>query len=180
VELAAPLVAEQGLAEFSLDDVAAGADVTRNLLYHYFPRGRHDIIVAVAEYAGQRLTEGWIVDESIPLEERMSTNFLRLFERATEPTVAWRLTRLARSAGDPVIDEIVDRFHETLVASVAANQLGTSDPPPLVRIAIKAFVAFTESALDEARDAGIPPEPTLRLIAGALVAVVQAGIAAAQ
>ena len=104
VELAAPLVAEQGLTEFALDDVAARADVTRNLLYHYFPRGRRDIIVAVAEWAGDQLTEGWVVDESVPLEQRMATNFLRFFGHAMEPTVAWRLNRLARSAGDPEIE----------------------------------------------------------------------------
>ena len=38
-----PVVAEQGFARFSLDKVAARVeDVTRNLLYHYFPRGRPD------------------------------------------------------------------------------------------------------------------------------------------
>src|SRR5436305_9051725 len=119
VELAAPLVADRGLVEFSLDDVAAGADVTRNLLYHYFPRGRHDIVVAVAEWAGHQLTEGWTTDESIPLEQRMAMNFLSFFGHAMEPTVAWRLNRLARSAGDPEIDEVVDRFQDLLVAGIA-------------------------------------------------------------
>ena len=59
-----PVVAEQGFTEFSLDDVAARADVTRNLLYHYFPRGRADVALAVAEAAGHRLTDEWITDES--------------------------------------------------------------------------------------------------------------------
>ena len=51
------VVADQGLAEFSLEDVAARADVTRNLLYHYFPRGRADIALAAVKQAGRELTE---------------------------------------------------------------------------------------------------------------------------
>ena len=54
-----PIVAEQGFARFSLDEVAAAADVTRNLLYHYFPRGRPDLALAVGERAGRELTDGW-------------------------------------------------------------------------------------------------------------------------
>src|SRR5436305_12002249 len=177
VELAAPLVADRGLVEFSLDDVAAGANVTRNLLYHYFPRGRRDIILAVAEHAGRQLTEGWIVDESVPLPERVTGNFQRFVDHATGPSVAWRLTRLARSAGDPEIDEIVDRYQDRIVSAVAFNQLGTSDPPPMVHIAIRAFIAFGESVLDQAREQGIQPERTLQLVAQALASSIQAGIA---
>ena len=62
----------------------------------------------------------------------------------------------------------------------AKRQLGTSDPPPLVRIAIKAFIAFGESALDQAREAGIPPERAMRLMAEAAAATVQAGITASE
>ena len=53
VESAMPVIAEQGFSDFSLDEVAERADVTRNLLYHYFPQGRSDLAVAVAERAGK-------------------------------------------------------------------------------------------------------------------------------
>ena len=180
VELAAPIVAARGLTDFSLDAVAAGASVTRNLLYHYFPRGRRDIILAAAEFAGRQLTEGWIVDESIPLAERVAGNFQRFVSHAMEPSVAWRLNRLARSAGDPEIDAVIDRFHEAIVSSVALNQLGTDDPPQMVRIAIKAFIVFGESVLDQAREQGVPPERSLQLVAHALASSIQAGVAASQ
>ena len=39
ISAAMPVVAAQGFADFSLDEVAARADVSRNLLYHYFPDG---------------------------------------------------------------------------------------------------------------------------------------------
>ena len=46
IDVAMPLVAEHGLSGFSLDELAQRADVTRNLLYHYFPRGRLDVFLA--------------------------------------------------------------------------------------------------------------------------------------
>src|SRR6188474_1118466 len=100
VAAAMPVVAEQGFAELSLDDVAARADVTRNLLYHYFPRGRADVALAVAEAAGHQLTDEWITDEAIPLAERLIANNGRMIEHAMEPSVAWTLYRHARSSGD--------------------------------------------------------------------------------
>ena len=180
VGFAAPIVADQGLTEFSLDAVAAQANVTRNLLYHYFPRGRRDIVLAVADWAGCQLTAGWIVDESVPLTERVAGNFQRFLNHAIEPSVAWRLNRIARSAGDPEIDELIDGFHEAIVSSVALNQLGTPDPPAMVHIAIKAFIAFGESLLDQAREQGIPPERSLQLMAHSLASSIQAGVAASQ
>src|SRR5437588_6695887 len=100
IDVAMPLVAEQGLSAFSLDELARRADVTRNLLYHYFPRGRLDILVAVAERAGHELTDDWVTDESIPLEERMAGNFQRFLQHSEGPSDAWRIHRLGRAANE--------------------------------------------------------------------------------
>src|SRR5437660_6493441 len=72
IDFAMPLIAEQGISAFSLDELARRADVTRNLLYHYSPRGRPDILIAACERAGHELTDNWLTDESIPLAERMA------------------------------------------------------------------------------------------------------------
>ena len=160
-----PLIAESGLRDFSLDELAASADVTRNLLYHYFPRGRSDILVAVAERAGHELTDDWVTDESIPLPERMAMNFTRFIGHATTPTDAWRIHRLGRSAQEPELQEIIQRFEEVVISSVSLNNFGTPDPPPLARLAIKGFIAFSETVLDEARDSGVPEQQVLAMVA---------------
>jgi AcrR family transcriptional regulator len=160
-----PLVAEHGIAGMSLDELARRAEVTRNLLYHYFPRGRDDIMVAVGDRAGHELTDGWLTDESIPLEQRMAANFFRLFEHAREPSLAWRVYRLARSSTDPELHAIIEKFQDVIVRGVSQNNLGTSDPPPLARMAIKAWLAFGETLFDEARDSDVPREEVLQLLA---------------
>ena len=174
VAAAAPVVALQGLSDYSLDEVAHDAGVTRNLLYHYFPRGRPDLTLAVLEEAGRVLTEGWVVDEAIPLPERIAMNVGRLIDHAMQPSDAWRLYRLARVSTDPEVRGVFDRFVDTVIASISLNNLGTADPPPLARAALVGFFAFFEAALEEARAAGLPRERALVLLNETLVAALRA------
>ena len=177
IDAAMPLVAEHG-PDFSLDELAARADVTRNLLYHYFPRARADILVAVADRAGHELTDGWVTDESIPLPERLAANFSRFIDHATMPTDAWRIHRHGRAAQDPEIHEIIERFEEVVISNVSLNNLGTPHPPPLVRLAIKGFIVFSEAVLDEARVSDLPREQVLAMVAQTFAAVLQAAVSA--
>ena len=169
-----PLVAEQGLSAFSLDELARRADVTRNLLYHYFPRGRPDILVAVGERAGHQLTDGWVTDESIPLEERMAANFQRFIAHSEEPSVAWIIHRLGRASNEPELHGIIERFEDIVISSVSLNNFGTADPPPIARLGIKGFIAFSEAVLDDARETGMPRAQVLQLVAQASLATMQA------
>src|SRR5712671_3872338 len=163
IDVAAPLVAEQGIAGFSLDELARRADVTRNLLYHYFPRGRPDILIAVGDRAGHELTDGWVTDESIPLPERMAANFQRFIAHSEEPSVAWRIHRLGRASNEPELHAIIDRFEDVVIAAVSLNNFGTADAPPIARLGIKGFIAFSEAVLDAARETGIPREQVVML-----------------
>ncbi|HEY2161724.1 MAG TPA: TetR/AcrR family transcriptional regulator [Solirubrobacteraceae bacterium] len=165
VDVAMPLVAEYGIAGFSLDEVADRAGVTRNLLYHYFPRGREDVMVAVAERAGHELTDGWVTDESIPLDQRIAANFARFLEHSKEPSLAWRVYRLERASSDAELHAIIDRFHEVVIQGVSQNNFGTPDPPLLARMTIKACMVFGETLLDEARESEVPREEVLQVFA---------------
>ncbi len=170
---AMPIVARQGFADFSLDGVAADADVTRNLLYHYFPEGRSDIVRAVAEQAGHILTDDWVTDESIPLSERLVMNNARMVSHAMEPSDAWVIYQLARGSTDPELRAAIDHFVEIVITSVSLNQLGTEDPPPLARVALKGYLGFFGTVLDEARETGTPPHLLVGLLGETLTAALQ-------
>ncbi len=175
--VAMPVLAQHGLAEFSLEDVAAPADVTRNLLYHYFPRGRADIALAVVHRAGHELTDGWVVDEQLPLPERLTANFSRMAAHAMGPSDAWRIHRRARAAGQAELDDAVAQYMEIVIASISLNHLGTSEPPPLVHLALTGFLALAETVFDEARTRKLPRAEVMGFLADTLVATVQAAIA---
>ena len=101
VEAASAEIAKQGFADFSLDAVAERADVTRNLLYHYFPRGRIDLFLAALDRAGSELTEGWVMDSDLPVAERTAANFERVADHVMAPTDAWLVYRQAGGSRIP-------------------------------------------------------------------------------
>jgi AcrR family transcriptional regulator len=179
IAAAMPVLARRGLRDYSLKEIGERAGVTRNLVYHYFPRGRPDVTLAVAERAAQQLTADWAVDETVPLEDRLAANFNRIAEHAMRPTHAWQIHRLARAATEPELREVVARFVEVVIANVAQNHLGTPQPSPLVRLALKAYVAFAEAALDEARVTGLAREQVTAVLAQTLLATVDAAVTTA-
>lgn len=174
VEAAMPVVAEQGFSEFSLDEVAERAGVTRNLVYHYFPRGRPDVAVAVAERAGHELTDDWVTDESIPIEQRLAENNGRIVAHSLQPTDAWRIHRLARGTTAPELREILDRFVGLVVSNMSLNHLGTPDPPPLARMALGGYLAFVETVLDDMRASSVPPEQIVQMLNDTLAGAIRA------
>ncbi len=174
VAAATPIVAAHGFSDFSLDEVAANADVSRNLLYHYFPRGRPDVVLAVVEEAGHQLTDDWVTDEAIPLPERLAANNRRMIDHAMRPTDAWTIYQRAQGSNDPELRETVDRFVEVVVTAMSINHLGTDDPPPLARLALKGYLAFFGAVLDEARTAKTPTDDMLKVLGETLFAALRA------
>jgi AcrR family transcriptional regulator len=174
VEAAMASAAARGYAGLSLDDVGERAGVTRNLLYHYFPRGRLDLYLAALERAGDELTGDFIVAPEQSLPERLAANTERAIEHAARASDAWLVWRHARSAAEPEILAVRDRYRDELVTGMSLNFLGTGDPPPLARVALRAYLDFHETALDEWRDSGLDRAALLALLERTLTATVEA------
>ncbi len=168
------IAARQGYAGLSLDDVAERAGVTRNLLYHYFPRGRLDVFLAAAHLAGRELTEGWVTDERLPLESRLAANFERMIDHAAEPSDAWLVLRHSRIPAEPEVHELAESYRQVMVSSIALNHFGTADPPPLASLALRAFLAYAEQALDIYREEALDRPTVQALLSRTLVATVEA------
>ena len=100
-------------------------------------------------------------------------NFGRMVEHSSQPSVAWRLFRQSRALADPEIDALNARYMDMVVESVALNHFGTTDPPPLARAALLSFLAYSEVALDEARERGLDLEQVMGVLAETLVATVE-------
>ncbi len=174
IEAALDIVAADGYAALTLDSVAERAGVTRNLTYHYFPRGRIDLVLAVADRAGRELTEGWQTDPEVPIERRLAENFARFFEHAFEPSKIWLVHRYGRLLDDPEVAALRDRYREVVISSVALNHFGTTEPGPAAVAALRSYLDFGERALDEWRERGLDREVVYRLLAETLLTVVDA------
>lgn len=157
-----PLAARAGLSDLALDAVSARAGVTRNLLYHYFPRGRADLVIAVVTEAERQLNLA---------EAGQGDPLARMLDHALAPTHAWRIHRWAAAHADPEIRELAAETEEALVRGLCSIHLATRDADPLVRTALRGYVAFAATALDAGRAAGLPRVPLARLLSDALPAI---------
>jgi AcrR family transcriptional regulator len=52
---AADLIRESGVADTSLEDVRQATDTSKSQLFHYFPEGRAQLLVAVAQHEADRV-----------------------------------------------------------------------------------------------------------------------------
>ncbi|WUD77034.1 TetR/AcrR family transcriptional regulator [Streptomyces sp. NBC_00510] len=57
IDAAAQLVAVKGAAETCLDDIRAATGTSKSQLFHYFPEGKTQLLLAVAEDCSQRALE---------------------------------------------------------------------------------------------------------------------------
>ena len=168
------LAAEQGHAGLSLDDVAERAGVTRNLLYHYFPRGRLDVFLAALERAGDELTGDFIVDPDQPLAPAARSQ-----HRARHRSRRTRERRLARVAPRPLGGRAGDPGAARALSRRDRHRHGPqpprhADPPPLARVALRAYLDFHQTALDEWRDSGLDRAALLALLERTLTATIAA------
>jgi AcrR family transcriptional regulator len=178
IDAALAVAAQEGHENLAFEKVANRAGVTRNLVYHYFPGGRQELLEAAVHRAGEQLSSGWITDPKVPLAERLASNFNRMMDHAAEPTDAWQLYRQGRGTVDPKLLEIAQQYRDRVISTISLNQLGTSEPPPIVRIALDGFVAYVETVIESAVEQDTPREQILELVGGTLMSAMNAAAGA--
>src|SRR5919201_2150593 len=128
IDAALTVAARDGYERLAFEAVAKRAGVTRNLVYHYFPGGRQELVEAAAHRAGDLLLSDWATDPETPLAERLASNLNRMMDHAAEPTDAWLLYRQTRGLVDPRLVEISSRYRDRVISNIALNQLGNPKP----------------------------------------------------
>ncbi|HEY7121392.1 MAG TPA: TetR/AcrR family transcriptional regulator [Solirubrobacterales bacterium] len=179
IDAALTVAARDGHDRLAFEAVAKQAGVTRNLVYHYFPGGRQELVEAAVHRAGEELSSGWVIDTEIPLPERLAANLNRMMDHASEPTDAWRLYRQSRGIVDPRLLEIASGYRERVISMIALNQLGNSKPPPIVHTAIDGLLAYVETVIETAFAEGVDRERVVAVVAPALTATIDAAVSAA-
>jgi AcrR family transcriptional regulator len=178
IDSALEIAAREGYENLAFEAVANRAGVTRNLVYHYFPGGRQQLLEAAVHRAGEQLSSGWVTDPGVPLGQRLASNLNRLMDHAAEPTDAWQLYRQGRGTIDPALLEIARQYRERVIGNIAMNQLGTTRPPPIVQIALDGFLAYVETVIESAIEQEMPREQVIELVSGTLMSAMNAAAGA--
>jgi AcrR family transcriptional regulator len=170
-------IAQHGVEGGLMEAVGEASGVTRNLLYHYFPRGRADLVLAAARRAGDEIISGWETDPGVPLQERLAANTSHALGHALGPSDAWLTLQRAKGSANGEVRRVVGGYIDQIVDTIAAN----NDAPatPLVRTAIRGFIAFAETALDDARAEQLPADAVGDMLRATLAAALAAAREAA-
>jgi AcrR family transcriptional regulator len=158
IALGVASLVERPLHSLSIEWLSAEAGVSRALLFHYFGsrQGLHREVVRVARDSMLRATEP--VPELAPLDRLHDTlTRIVLFVREHRGTF-YSLVRGVASA-DLEVREVVEQARAEQAERVTAVflQLGMADTP-LLRVAMRSWVAFAEEALVETTEL---PDPEL-------------------
>ncbi|MFI5713813.1 TetR/AcrR family transcriptional regulator [Kribbella sp. NPDC051620] len=104
VEGAAQLIRERGVANVGLDDIRASTATSKSQLFHYFPDGKGDLLVAVARYEAEQ-----VIADQLPQLGDLTT---------------WRKWQAWRRR----VIQIYDAQRAACPLSALTAQLGTADP----------------------------------------------------
>src|SRR5579875_1358724 len=124
---AAALVRDRGAANVSLDDIRAATTTSKSQLFHYFPDGKSDLLLAVARYEAQQ-----VLDDQQPMLSDLTSwaSWLswrdRVIDKYRAQGPGCPLSALTSQLGlaDPAIRDVVtdlySRWHEYLADGVRA------------------------------------------------------------
>ncbi|MFF2053328.1 TetR/AcrR family transcriptional regulator [Leifsonia sp. NPDC058194] len=149
VALGVAFLAENPLDELTIDVLSERAGVSRALLFHYFgsKQGLHREVVRTARDSMLHATEP--VPELPPLE-RLRDTLERIVRFVREHRCTFYSLVRGVASGDSDVRAVVQEAREEQADRVVAAflELGVADTP-LLRIALRSWVAFAEEALVE-------------------------------
>jgi AcrR family transcriptional regulator len=129
LDATAQLVAARGAAETCLDDIRAATGTSKSQLFHYFPEGKSELLLAAAQEQAQR-----VLDDQRPLLDRLDdwaawAAWQELILRIYAPKIEYcPLTALTSQfpRNDPRIVELISdlfaRWQRSLAAGLEAMQ----------------------------------------------------------
>jgi AcrR family transcriptional regulator len=181
VALGVEMFSERPFDDVSIDDIAAGAGISKGLLYHYFPSKR-DFYVAVVRHSADEMQAVTETDADLEPLERLADGLDRYLEYVATHARGFATVLRAGIGSDPEVAAIVEGVRAAMARRILADVAESDPPPAAVRIAIRGWVGFAEAASLEWLERGELSRDELReLLVRALTgAVAAAGEARAE
>jgi AcrR family transcriptional regulator len=174
LELGLRLFSTRAYDDVSIEDIAAAAEVSKGLLYHYFG-GKRAFFVAVVDVAARRLLQAIVPPDDAPPPQRAYLGLQAYLAFAEAHGHSFAALINGGLGADPEIAAIVDHAREAIIGRIMV-EIGLSTPRPAFRVALRGWVGMVEAASIEWIARG---EPSRAVLVGLLLSALWAAIASA-
>jgi AcrR family transcriptional regulator len=179
VALGVAFLADNPLDDLTIEGLSAQAGVSRGLLFHYFgtKQGLHREVVRTARDSMLRATEP-VAD--LPPLDRLHDTLTRIVLFVREHSGTFFSLVRGVASGDSEVRAVVEEARRIQAERVIAVFLELGEPDgPMLRIALRSWIAFAEEALVEsAIGTEVPAEEIVGFLersAGGVVEAVTSG-----
>jgi len=146
------LFREGSYEDISIDDIARSADVSKGLLYHYFPTKRDFLVAAVANSV-EELTELLTFDPELTPREQTDASIDAFLGYVEARSAGFTTIFRTRGGGDPELAQIIAdgraRRREFIIEGLAilADKPLTELRTPVFEAAVEGWMFFAEGVM---------------------------------
>jgi len=144
LELSKRMFGETPYDQLSMEDVAAEAQISKGLLYHYFPNKRELYVETIRGAAGE-LELATRPDVTLPPVERLHESLKAYLNYVKNNASTYRRIMDSGVGFDEEVKGIVDDVRQIVVRRVI-DGLGIATPAPLLKVALRGWVGFIEAS----------------------------------
>jgi AcrR family transcriptional regulator len=144
LRLGIEMFAARAYDEISIDDIAEEAGISKGLLYHYF-HSKREFYVEAIRASSLHLLQLTEPDPLLPPSARLRAAIDAHLNYIQEHGVVYQTINNGGISVAPEVGAILDEHREVVMGRVLKN-LGISKPRPVLRTALRAWVAMVEGA----------------------------------
>jgi AcrR family transcriptional regulator len=171
--LAVRTFTERAYDDFSMEELATAAHVSKGLLYHYFPSKRA-LYVEVLRGAANELLDLMQPQPGLPLAEQLRAALLAYMAYVHDRADAYRAMLRGGIGNDPEVAEVAENVRRTIRERIL-DGLGIPQPSPRLRVTITGWVGLVEAAsLDWLEHDDLDSERLVALLVDGLTALLSA------
>ena len=173
VRVSVELIATRPWDGMTVSDIAAAAEVSKPLLYHYFST-KDDLYIAAVRAAADDLRRATIPDEALQPRARLRQALKAHVDWIEQNALAYRVVLHGGTSAHHAVQAIVERSRADTIRHIVRS-FGLDQPPPELRIALRGWIGFLEGAcLDWLAKPNVPKARLVELLAASLPAVIAA------
>jgi AcrR family transcriptional regulator len=148
LELAKRAFSDRAYDDVSIDDIARVAQISKGLLYHYFPTKRDLYVAGLAEIAGELVDAITRVPEGLAPIDRVRTGIDAYLDHITRHSRAFVALMRGGIGSDPEVAAVIEGvrtrlFDKFLTGSPFANLLAGD---ARFETAVRGWIGFVEAA----------------------------------